>query len=51
MWFLAKAWYATRLQPDSRRLQANEMREVFVSRGLKDSFWDPEADSFAMPGS
>lgn len=51
LWVLAKAWYATRLQPDSRRPQPNEMREIFARCGLKDSFWDPEADNFTVPGS
>jgi Alkylmercury lyase len=51
LWALAKAWYATRLQPDSRRPQPNEMREIFARCGLTDPFWDPEADSFTVPGS
>lgn len=51
LWVLAKTWYATRLQPDSRRPQPTEMREIFASCGLKDPFWDPEADSFAKQGS
>jgi hypothetical protein len=51
LWFLATTWYATRLQPDSRRPQPNEMREIFARCGLNGSFWDPEADSFAVPSS
>ncbi|HKE32819.1 MAG TPA: hypothetical protein VKD65_13905 [Candidatus Angelobacter sp.] len=51
LWMLAKTWYSTRLQPDSRRPQPAEMREIFARCGLKDSFWDSEADSFAAPGS
>jgi hypothetical protein len=51
LWVLAKTWYATRLQPDSRRPQPTEMREIFAGCGLKDPFWDPEADSFAKQGS
>jgi hypothetical protein len=47
LWFLATTWYATRLQPDSRRPQPDEMREIFAQCGLKDSFWDPAADRFA----
>ena len=51
LWMLAKTWYSTRLQPDSRRPQPAEMREIFARCGLKDSFWDPEADSFGGFGS
>ena len=51
LWILANAWYATRFQPHSRRPQANEMREIFARCGLKDSFWNPQADNFAVPGS
>jgi hypothetical protein len=47
LWFLATTWYGTRLQSDSRRPQPAEMREIFAQCGLKDSFWDPAADSFA----
>jgi hypothetical protein len=49
LWALAKTWYATRLQPDSRRPQPKEMREIFASIGLNGPFWDPEADSFTVP--
>ena len=48
LWLLATEWYATRLQPDSRRPQPREMREIFARAGLADSFWDPEADSFPV---
>jgi hypothetical protein len=51
LWTLAKTWYATRMQPDSRRPQPGEMREIFASCGLTDTFWDPAADSFGLPGS
>jgi hypothetical protein len=50
LWVLAKTWYSTRLLPDSRRPQPKEMREIFASSGLKDPFWDPEADSFSGAG-
>jgi hypothetical protein len=46
LWGLASAWYATRLQPESRRPQPSEMREIFVHLGLVDDFWDPQADRF-----
>jgi hypothetical protein len=46
LWGLAVAWYATRLQPTSRRPQPQEMREIFARLGLEDDFWNPEADSF-----
>ena len=51
LWILAKTWYGTRLQPDSRRPQPNEVRAIFASCGLKDPFWDPQSDTFAAPGS
>jgi hypothetical protein len=46
LWGLAAAWYGNRLQPDARRPQPAEMREIFGRLGLKDAFWDPQADAF-----
>ena len=46
LWALSEAWYATRLQPDSRRPQPAEMREIFARVGLTGDFWDPQSDSF-----
>ena len=46
LWGLATAWYATRLQPDSRRPQPAEMREIFARLGLDGDFWDPQSDRF-----
>ncbi|MEA2600159.1 MAG: hypothetical protein QOF89_1151 [Acidobacteriota bacterium] len=46
LWGLAHAWYATRLQPDSRRPQPAEMREIFSRLGLAGDFWDPQSDQF-----
>ena len=46
LWGLAHAWYATRLQPDSRRPQPTEMREIFSRLGLAGDFWDPQSDRF-----
>ena len=46
LWVLAAAWYSTRLQPDSRRPQPAEMREIFTRIGLLDAFWNPASDSF-----
>jgi hypothetical protein len=46
LWGLAKAWYATRLQPTSRRPQPAEMREIFARLGLGGDFWDPQSDRF-----
>ena len=46
LWGLAAAWYATRLQPDSRRPQPQEMRAIFARLGLEGDFWDPQADRF-----
>jgi hypothetical protein len=47
LWGLALAWYATRLQPGSRRPQPWEMREIFAGLGLSGAFWDPQADAFS----
>jgi hypothetical protein len=46
LWRLASAWYATRLQPTSRRPQPAEMREIFARLGLEGDFWDPQSDRF-----
>ena len=46
LWGLAVAWYGNRLQPDARRPQPAEMREIFAGLGLEDAFWDPQADDF-----
>ena len=46
LWGMATAWYATRLQPDSRRPQPGEIRKIFESIGLEGDFWDPQADRF-----
>ena len=46
LWGLAEAWYATRLEPISRRPQPAEMRAIFSRLGLVGAFWDPEADIF-----
>jgi hypothetical protein len=46
LWKLATTWYATRLQPDSRRPQPDEMRRIFAGLGLNGDFWDPQTDSF-----
>jgi hypothetical protein len=46
LWGLASTWYATRLQPDSRRPQPGEMREIFTRLGLAGDFWDPQSDRF-----
>jgi len=48
LWGLATAWYATRLQPDSRRPQPAEVREIFARLGLTGDFWDPQADRFGQ---
>ena len=47
LWGLATSWYATRLQPISRRPGPAEMREIFAGLGLGGSFWDPQSDTFA----
>lgn len=46
LWELAREWYSTRLQPDSRRPPAAEMRRIFERIGLVGDFWDPQSDVF-----
>ena len=46
LWELARAWYATRLSPDSRRPKPDEMRVIFEGLGLTGPFWDPQSDQF-----
>lgn len=46
LWKLATTWYATRLDVDSRRPKAEEMRRIFADLGLDDEFWDPKSDRF-----
>jgi hypothetical protein len=46
LWGLAVTWYATRLEPDSRRPKPEEMRSIFQGLGLEGDFWDPHADHF-----
>ena len=46
LWELAREWYSTRLQPDSRRPQPAEMRQIFGRVGLAGDFWDPRSDAF-----
>ena len=46
LWKLAKMWYSTRLQGESRRPQPNEMREIFADLGLEGDFWDTQSDNF-----
>jgi hypothetical protein len=46
LWQLAVTWYATRLEPISRRPPPAEMRQIFAGIGLSGPFWDPQADTF-----
>jgi len=46
LWQLAVAWYATRLDPSSRRPGPDGMRAIFAQVGFRGSFWDPLSDSF-----
>jgi hypothetical protein len=46
LWKLATTWYSTRLQENSRRPQADEMRAIFAGLGLEGEFWDPKSDRF-----
>jgi hypothetical protein len=50
LWELAREWYSTRLQPESRRPQPAEMREIFARLGLTGDFWDPQSDVFGGGG-
>ena len=46
LWRLATTWYATRLEPISRRPAPDEMRGIFAGLGLAGEFWDPSSDRF-----
>ena len=46
LWAIATTWYATRLEPVSRRPKAEEIRGIFASIGLDDDFWDPLSPTF-----
>jgi hypothetical protein len=46
LWIMATTWYATRLEPESRRPKADEMRANFARMGVNDDFWDPKSDRF-----
>jgi hypothetical protein len=46
LWALARTWYSTRLQPDSRRPKPDEIRQILTILGLTGEFWDPTSDSF-----
>jgi hypothetical protein len=46
LWRMAVTWYATRLEPESRRPAPDEIRGIFAAIGLDDPFWDPRADVF-----
>jgi hypothetical protein len=46
LWSLAVTWYATRLDPESRRPKPDEIRAIFAGIGLHDPFWDPQQDTF-----
>ena len=46
LWKMASAWYATRLQAESRRPKPDEIRQIFTSIGLQGDFWDPQSDNF-----
>ena len=46
LWGMSTAWYANRLEIDSRRPQPDEIRGIFAGLGLREEFWDPQADAF-----
>lgn len=45
LWHLSVIWYGTRMDPESRRPAAEEMRGIFESIGLFGDFWDPRSTS------
>jgi hypothetical protein len=51
LWGLSKTWYSSRLRPDARRPQPDEMRKIFSDLGLTGPFWDPQSDSFRAPST
>ena len=51
LWELAREWYSTRLQPESRRPLPLEMRQIFGRLGLVGDFWDPQSAVFGGGGS
>ena len=46
LWGLGVAWYGNRLDPDSRRPQPEEIRDILADLGLNDPLWDPQVDEF-----
>ena len=46
LWQMAVTWYGTRLDAESRRPGATEMRGIFAGIGLHGDFWDPTSDAF-----
>ena len=46
LWKLAVAWYESRLTPQARRPQPDEIRRIFAGIGLVGPFWDPQSDQF-----
>jgi hypothetical protein len=46
LWAMAVAWYANRLEADARRPRPDEIRSIFARIGLREPFWDPQADAF-----
>ncbi len=47
LWGMATAFYGSRLQPDGRRPQPDEIHDIFAGLGLRGPFWDLQA---ARPG-
>ena len=45
-----REWYSTRLEPESRRPEPDEMRRIFARLGLTDEFWNPRSDAFGAGG-
>jgi hypothetical protein len=51
LWGMAKTFYGTRLQENTRRLQPDEIRSIFAGLGLHDDFWDPQSNCFSSPST
>ncbi len=47
LWQLAVRWYGNRMDPDSRRPDAEEIVAILADIGLTGSFWDPRRDRFS----
>jgi hypothetical protein len=47
VWVLAKAWYANRMTPESRRPAGDEIAKIFAGISLEGEFWNLESDQWS----